>query len=67
MDTATELEAIRRLKYAYFRNLDLKQFDELGRLLTENATASYEDGKTVLEGGMPSWPGCPRCSVTPAS
>ncbi len=50
MDTATELEAIRRLKYAYFRNLDLKQFDELGRLLTENATASYEDGKTVLEG-----------------
>jgi hypothetical protein len=50
METATELEAIRRLKYAYFRNLDLKQFDDLGQLLTEDATASYEDGKTVLSG-----------------
>jgi hypothetical protein len=50
MDTANELEAIRRLKYAYFRTLDLKQFDELGRLLTEYATASYEDGKTTLDG-----------------
>ena len=50
MDTAADLEAIRRLKYAYFRTLDLKQFDELGMLLTEDATASYEDGNTVLEG-----------------
>lgn len=50
MDDATELEAIRRLKYAYFRTLDLKQFDELGRLLTEDATAAYEDGRTVLTG-----------------
>jgi hypothetical protein len=50
MDTAAELEAIRRLKYAYFRTLDLKQFDALGELLAEDATASYEDGQTVLEG-----------------
>ncbi len=50
MDTAAELEAIRRLKYAYFRTLDLKEFEALGRLLTEDATAAYEDGKTVLEG-----------------
>ena len=50
MDTAAELEAIRRLKYAYFRNLDLKQFDDLGALLTEDVTSSYDDGKTVLEG-----------------
>ena len=50
VDTAAELEAIRRLKYAYFRTLDLKQFDDLGALLTEDATAAYEDGKTVLEG-----------------
>jgi ketosteroid isomerase-like protein len=50
LDTAFELEAIRRLKYAYFRTLDLKEFDALGRLLTEDATAAYEDGKTVLEG-----------------
>ena len=50
VDTAAELEAIRRLKYAYFRTLDLKQFDDLGALLTEDVTASYEDGRTVLEG-----------------
>jgi hypothetical protein len=57
MDTAGELEAVRRLKYAYFRHLDLKQFDDLGALLTEDATASYEDGKTVLEGraAIASW------------
>jgi hypothetical protein len=57
METAGELEAIRQLKYAYFRTLDLKQFDELGRLLTEDATAGYEDGKTVLEGrgAIVSW------------
>ena len=50
LDTAAELEAIRRLKYAYFRTLDLKEFDELGALLTEDVTAAYEDGRTVLEG-----------------
>jgi hypothetical protein len=50
MDTAGELEAILRLKYAYFRTLDLKQFDQLGQLLTEDATAAYEDGRTRLEG-----------------
>ena len=50
MDTAAALEAIKQVKYAYFRTLDLKEFDALGRLLTEDATSSYEDGKTVLEG-----------------
>jgi hypothetical protein len=57
MDTAGELEAIRRLKYAYFRTLDLKDFDALGALLTDDATAAYEDGKTVLDGraAIVSW------------
>jgi len=50
MDAAADLEAIRQLKYAYFRTLDLKQFDELGALLTEDCTSAYEDGRTVLEG-----------------
>ena len=50
MDVATELEAIRRLKYAYFRTLDLKQFDQLGLLFTEDATAAYEDAQTTLDG-----------------
>jgi hypothetical protein len=50
VDTAAELEAIRQLKYAYFRTLDLKEFDALGALLTEDATTSYEDGRTQLSG-----------------
>jgi hypothetical protein len=50
VDEAAELEAIRRVKYAYFRTLDLKEFDALGELLTGDATASYEDGRTRLEG-----------------
>jgi hypothetical protein len=50
VDVNTELEAIRRLKYAYFRFLDLKEFVQLGLLLTEDATTAYEDGKTTLTG-----------------
>jgi ketosteroid isomerase-like protein len=49
-DPASELEAIRQLKYAYFRTLDLKEFDALGALLTDDATAAYEDGHTRLDG-----------------
>src|SRR5271166_3812414 len=45
-----DLDAITALKYAYFRHLDLKEFDQLGELLTETATAAYEDGTTSLEG-----------------
>jgi ketosteroid isomerase-like protein len=45
-----DLEAIRRLKYAYFRLLDLKHFEELGELLTEDCTATYGDVGGVLEG-----------------
>ncbi len=39
-----DIEAIKRLKYAYFRLLDLKQFAALGELLTEDVTAAYEGG-----------------------
>jgi ketosteroid isomerase-like protein len=45
-----EIEAIKQIKYAYFRLLDLKQFDELGQLLTEDATAAYDDGKLSFAG-----------------
>ncbi|MGP8059185.1 MAG: nuclear transport factor 2 family protein [Acidimicrobiales bacterium] len=45
-----DVEAIHQLKYAYFRLLDLKRFDELGELLTEGCTASYEDGTRRLSG-----------------
>jgi hypothetical protein len=40
-----EIEAIRQLKYAYFRLLDLKRFAELGQLLTDDATTAYQSGE----------------------
>lgn len=43
-------EAIEALKYAYLRLLDLKRFEELGELLTEGCTASYEDGRRSYAG-----------------
>ncbi len=49
-DPLRAAEAIRQLKYGYLRFLDLKQFTELGMLLTEDCTASYEDGETQLAG-----------------
>lgn len=52
-DTAADVAAIERLKYAYFRHLDLKEFDALGELLTEDATAAYEDGKSSFSGRGP--------------
>jgi SnoaL-like domain len=44
------VEAIKRVKYAYFRLLDLKRFDELGELLTDRCTADYEDGRHHFDG-----------------
>jgi len=35
------IEAVRQLKYRYFRTLDLKLWDELGDCLTEDADGSY--------------------------
>src|SRR5215469_16009781 len=40
MDLA-ELEAIRRLKYRYLRCVDLKLWDEIADVFTEDATADY--------------------------
>jgi hypothetical protein len=44
------IEAIRQLKYRYFRLLDTKRFVELGQLLTDDATTSYQDGELSFEG-----------------
>ncbi|HZU81063.1 MAG TPA: nuclear transport factor 2 family protein, partial [Acidimicrobiales bacterium] len=41
---------IRQLKAAYFRLLDTKQFDELGLLLTEDATSAYQSGELTQRG-----------------
>ena len=40
-----DFAAICSLKYAYFRHLDLKEFDQLAELFVAEATASYQDGR----------------------
>ena len=45
-----DLEAIKVLKHRYWRFLDLKRFDELAELFTENATASYSGGQYRFTG-----------------
>jgi hypothetical protein len=50
VDQLEDLEAIRSLKYAYFRLLDTKRFDELGGLLTEDATSAYQSGELSQNG-----------------
>lgn len=39
-----EIEAIRQLKYRYFRFLDLKRWDDLRELFVEEATCAYASG-----------------------
>ena len=41
---------IKRLKYAYARCLDLKRWDELATLFTEDAVAAYSGGGYTFEG-----------------
>lgn len=45
-----EIEAVKRLKYAYVRLLDTKRWDEVGDLFVEDATASYSDGRYSFDG-----------------
>jgi len=44
------LDAIRRLKYAYFRLLDTKRFAELGDLLAPEVTTAYASGGLSFTG-----------------
>lgn len=45
-----DVDAIVRLKHAYFRLLDTKRFDELGELLTADATSAFDSGKLSHQG-----------------
>ena len=45
-----EIELIKRVKYAYARCLDLKRWDELSGLFTEDAVATYSGGGYTFEG-----------------
>ena len=44
------LDDIKRLKYAYFRCLDQKRWDEMATLFAPDATAAYSGGKYHYEG-----------------
>ena len=50
MDELLEIEAIKQLKYKYFRCLDSKAWDELAETLLDDATAAYDSGKYSYEG-----------------
>ncbi len=45
-----EIRAIEQLKYRYLRHVDLKQFDEVARTFTDDATASYGGGAYSFSG-----------------
>jgi hypothetical protein len=45
-----DIEAIKRLKYRYWRCLDLKLFDELGECFTDDATVNYSGGQYRFTG-----------------
>lgn len=49
-DDLVEIEAIKRLKYAYLRCLDQKDWDHLATLFTEDAIARYSGGKYSKDG-----------------
>lgn len=45
-----EIEEIKRLKFAYFRCLHLKRWDEIRELFTKDATCAYSAGAYAYEG-----------------
>lgn len=45
-----DLEAIKQLKYRYWRHLDLKQWDELAALFAVDATVCYSSGTYEFAG-----------------
>lgn len=50
MSKLEEIEAIKQVKYRYFRCLDTKKWDELAETLTDDAVAAYDSGKYSYEG-----------------
>jgi hypothetical protein len=50
MSREEDLEAIRQLKYRYFRTLDCKDWDALAETLAEDATTSYDSGRYAYTG-----------------
>ena len=49
-DDLVEIEAIKQVKYRYFRFLDLKQWDDIAELFVPEATCAYSAGAYSYEG-----------------
>jgi hypothetical protein len=49
-DDLVEMELVKRVKYAYLRCLDQKDWDGLAAVLAPDATASYSGGKYTYSG-----------------
>lgn len=49
-DDLVEIEAIKQVKYRYFRFLDLKMWDEMTTLFVPEATCAYSAGAYSYEG-----------------
>jgi hypothetical protein len=45
-----DIEAIKQLKYRYWRHLDLKQWDQLAQCFVADATVCYSSGKYEFTG-----------------
>jgi uncharacterized protein (TIGR02246 family) len=50
LEDLLDLEAIKRVKYAYIRCVDTKNMEEMATLLTEDCVAAYSSGKHAYEG-----------------
>jgi bile-acid 7alpha-dehydratase len=50
LDELVAIEAIKQLKYKYFRCLDSKRWSELAECFVPDATAAYDGGKYAFSG-----------------
>jgi hypothetical protein len=50
MTQLDDIEAIKQLKYRYFRALDCKRWDDLAETLTIDCTAAYDSGRYAFDG-----------------
>ncbi len=48
--TLLAIEAVKQLKYAYLRHLDLKEWDAVANLFTPDVVSTYSDGKHSYRG-----------------
>lgn len=50
LELLEDIEAIKQLKYRYWRHLDLKQWEALGECFAADATVCYSSGKYEFSG-----------------